>query len=215
MHGWGKERNVHRREIFFAKSLLIQSSNLKYQLKNKYPHLTKNFTKRYHSVLTHIPHIYIWHEFDNCLCNFLQCKVSCCPHMYFRWRHYLLPDKSENDPDSDWFTYCIDIDRWYCFLVFNIWVNDALEMTINLYHPTLELFCFSFTQPFTHSTFVYPTLFSSAPPPPPINNDRSLTLFQLFLTPHQELHPRSPCLVNLAVFLLSTTVLSLVDGPRK
>ena len=44
-------------------------------------------------------------------------------------------------------------------------------MTINFYYPTLELFCFSFTQPFTHSqNFVYPTLFFSVP----INNDRSL-----------------------------------------
>jgi hypothetical protein len=67
------------------------------------------------------------------------------------------------------FTYMYDC--WHCFLFFNIWVNNALEMTINFYYPTLELFCFSFTQPFTHSqNFVYPTLFFSVP----INNDRSL-----------------------------------------
>jgi hypothetical protein len=41
-------------------------------------------------------------------------------------------------------------------------VSHALEMTINLYYPTLE-FGFSFTQP-----FVYPTLFSSVPAPPKI-----------------------------------------------
>ena len=31
----------------------------------------------------------------------LQCKISCCLHMYFLWRHHLPPDKSENDDDSD------------------------------------------------------------------------------------------------------------------
>jgi hypothetical protein len=40
-------------------------------------------------------------------------------------------------------------DCWHCFLIFNIWVSHALE--IGFYYPTLELFCFSFTQPFTHS----------------------------------------------------------------
>jgi hypothetical protein len=60
-------------------------------------------------------------------------------------------DKSENDQDSDsdWFTYCIEI--W--ILTFNIWVSHALEMTIHFYNPTLELFCFSFTQPSSHSKF--------------------------------------------------------------
>jgi hypothetical protein len=78
------------------------------------------------------------------LCNFLQSKVSCCLHMYFLWRHHLPPDKSENDQDSDsdWFTYCIDIWLLTLLLVFNIWVSHALEMTIHFYHPTLELLCF-------------------------------------------------------------------------
>jgi hypothetical protein len=78
----------------------------------------------------------------------------------------------------------------------HFWVSHALEMAINFYYPTLELFCFSFTQPFTHyerhkfislgylvlpslnkaftylltQNFVYPTLFSSVPPPA-INNE--------------------------------------------
>jgi hypothetical protein len=34
------------------------------------------------------------HEFDNCLCNFVQSKVSCCLHMYFLWSHHLPPDKN-------------------------------------------------------------------------------------------------------------------------
>ena len=41
----------------------------------------------------------------------------------------------------------------------------ALEMTINFYYPTLELFCFSFTQPFTYSKFSLPNpfLFGATP----------------------------------------------------
>jgi hypothetical protein len=54
-------------------------------------------------------------------------------------------------------------------------VSHALEMTINFYYPTLELFSFSFTQ-----NFVYPTLFSSVPLPA-INNDRSLNHSKLQL----------------------------------
>jgi hypothetical protein len=34
-----------------------------------------------------------------------------------------------------------------------------LETTIHFYYPTLELFCFSFTQPFTHSKFCLPNPF--------------------------------------------------------
>jgi hypothetical protein len=99
-------------------------------------------------------------------------KVSCCLHMHFLWWHHLPPGKSENgqDSDSDWFTYCIDIyDCWHCFLVFNIWVSHypgllAFEMTIHIL-PTLELFCFLFTQPFTHSKFCLPNpfLFDATP----------------------------------------------------
>jgi hypothetical protein len=59
-------------------------------------------------------------------------------------------------------------DCWHCFLIFNIRVIHALEMTVNFYYPTLELFCFSFTQPFTHSKFCLtnPFPFSATPPPP-------------------------------------------------
>jgi hypothetical protein len=70
-----------------------------------------------------------------------------------------------------------------CFLVFNISVSRALEMTLNFYYPTLELFCLSFTHSYDlpnlllTQNFVYPTLFSSAPPPA-INNDRSFSPVQ-------------------------------------
>jgi hypothetical protein len=44
-------------------------------------------------------------------------------------------------------------------------MSDALEMATNFYYPTLELFCFSFTQPFTHSKFCLPNpfLFGATP----------------------------------------------------
>ena len=138
--------------------------NLKYQLKSKYPPLAK-LCKRLAFMCYTCPLPLLWHEFDNHLRNFLHCEVSCCLHMYFLWRHHLHPDKSEND--QDWFRYCMDI--WLLTLLFdipNIWVSHALEMTINFYYATLELFCFSFTQPITQN-FVYPTLFSSIPLTPP------------------------------------------------
>jgi hypothetical protein len=31
----------------------------------------------------------LWHVFDNCLCNFLQSKLSSCLHMYFLWAWWL------------------------------------------------------------------------------------------------------------------------------
>ena len=88
-------------------------------------------------------------------------------------------------------------DCWHCFSVkFNdISVNHVLEMTINFYYPTLELFCFAlcFSLVFCFflffilflffifspnliltQNFVYPTFFSSVLPPA-INNDRSLS----------------------------------------
>jgi hypothetical protein len=57
----------HRREMFFvAKILLTQPlkrskiwlPNLKYQLKNKYPPLAKNFTKGWHSVVTYVLYLF-------------------------------------------------------------------------------------------------------------------------------------------------------------
>jgi hypothetical protein len=83
-------------------------------LKNKYPPLALH--KRYKMILFSChtcPLPLLWHEFDNCLCNFLQSKVSCCLHMYFLWRHHLPPDKSANDQDSDsdWFTILCNISN--------------------------------------------------------------------------------------------------------
>ena len=54
------------------------------------------------------------------------------------------------------------------FTSLQISVSHALEITIHFYYPTLELFCFSFTQPFTYSKFSLPNPFLfGAPPPPP------------------------------------------------
>jgi hypothetical protein len=95
------------------------------------------------------------HEFDNFSSSFLQSKCSCSLHMYFLWRHRSPPDKSGNDPQDNGSLTLIDshivltYDCWQCFLVFNISGSRALEMQINFYYPTLELLCFSFTQPFT------------------------------------------------------------------
>jgi hypothetical protein len=104
--------------------------NLKYQ----FPRLATPGQKRYKRIpfsCHTCPLPLLWHEFDNCLCNFLQSKVSCCLHMYFLWRHHLPPDKSENDQDIVTLTdlhIVLTYGCWHCFLVFNIWVSHALEI---------------------------------------------------------------------------------------
>jgi hypothetical protein len=103
--------------FFLVKRVLIQPlksqnlTNLKCQLKKYIPTPGQKLYKRILFSCHTCPLPLLSHEFDNCLCNFLQSKVSCCLHMYFLWRHHLPPDKSENDrdSDSDRFTYCIDI----------------------------------------------------------------------------------------------------------
>jgi hypothetical protein len=147
--------------FFLAKNLL---PNFKYQLINNYPPLAKNRLQKDTESLLPL----LWHEFDNGLWTFLQSKVSCCLHMYFLWKHHLFC-QNDQDSDSDWFIYCIDkCHCWHCFSVNNILtVSHVFEMTINFYYPTLELFCFSFTQPFTYLKFCLPNLFSLRCHPPP------------------------------------------------
>jgi hypothetical protein len=168
---WDSTKNL-------VKRLLIQPlkgqkfilSNLKYQLKNKYPPVTKNFTKGYHSGVTHI----LYHFCDMSLTT--ACAIFCslkfhvvCTCTFFGDTICLLTNRKMIK-----IVTLIDLnivltyDCWvltYCFLVFNIWVSHAFEMTINFYYPTLELFCFSFTHPFTHSKFCLrnPFLFSATP----------------------------------------------------
>ena len=129
------------------------------------------------------------------LFKFLQFKVSCCLHMYFLWRHHLPPDKSENDQDSDsdwWFTYCIDI--WLLTLLFGFqYVSASCFGNDNTFLIVpIELFSFSFTQPFIHSKFgLHLTLFSSVPPshpttpPPPQYGCRwpQSVVFSVFIRP--------------------------------
>jgi hypothetical protein len=113
--------------------------------------------------------------------------VSCCLHMYFLWRHHLPPDKSESDEDSDsdWFTYCIDI--WLLTLLFclqylseSCFGNDNKFSLPNPWvvlffiYPTFYSLKILFTQPF--SLPGYPPPPPPPPPPPAINNDRSLML---------------------------------------
>jgi hypothetical protein len=123
--------------------------------------LTKNFTKGYRSVVTHV----LYHFCDMSLIT--ACAIFCslkfhvvCTCTFFRDIICLLTNRKMIK-----IVTLIDLhivltyDCWHCFLVFNIWVSHALEMRINFYHPTLELFCFSFTQPFTHSKFCLPNPF--------------------------------------------------------
>jgi hypothetical protein len=75
--------------------------NLKYQLKNKYPPLAKNFTKGYHSIVTHV----LYHFCDMSL--IIACAIFCslkfhvvCTCTFFRDTICLLTNP-ENDQDSD------------------------------------------------------------------------------------------------------------------
>jgi hypothetical protein len=114
------------------------------------------------------------------LCNLLQSKVSCCLHMYMytffgdticlRTNQKMIKVVTLIDSHV-----VLTYDCWHCFLVFNIWMSHALEMTINFY-------CFGNDNKFVFhlpnhliftQNFVYPTLFPSVPPPA-INNDRSV-----------------------------------------
>jgi hypothetical protein len=162
--------------MFFVAKIWLP--NLKYQLKNKYSPLAKNFTNGYHSIVTHV----LYHFCDMSLIT--ACEIFCslkfhvvCTCTFFGDTICLLTKREmikivtliDSHIVLTYMTAC-----WHCFLVSNISVSHALEMTINFYYPTLELFSFSFTQPFAHSKFcLYLALFSSVPPPA-INNDRSL-----------------------------------------
>jgi hypothetical protein len=166
-------------------------SNLKYQLKNKYPPLAKNIAKGYHSVVTHV----LYHFCDMSLMT--ACVIFCKLTSFTLSAHVLsweTPFASWQIRKwprwlwvSDWWFIHIILtyNCWHCFLVFNIWVSYALEMTMHFYYPTLELFCFSFTQPFADSKFCLPNPFlfgANQPPPlppPAINNERPLAGFQL------------------------------------
>ena len=127
--------------------------NLKYQLKNKYPSLAKNFTKGYHSVVTHV----LSHFCDISLIT--ACAIFCSLNFHvvctctFFGDGICLPTnrkmiKIENDQDLH---IVLTYDCWHSFLVLNIWVSRVLEITTNFYYPTLE--------PFTHSKFCLPNPF--------------------------------------------------------
>ena len=85
--GGGPKENVFLGKNFAdptikkSKTFLL---NFKYNFKNKYPPLTKNFTKGYHSVVTHV----IYHFCDMSLTTacviFLQSEVS-----YMLSEHFL------------------------------------------------------------------------------------------------------------------------------
>jgi hypothetical protein len=168
------KRNVFRGKNFAdptIKKSRIWLPNLKYELKNKYPPLAKYFTKGYRSVVT-----YVLYDFcDMSLITY--CEIFCslkfnivCTCTFFgRYHAFVSPQIGKWSRLWLWLIHKLYWHRtgycWHCFLVSNISVSHALEMTINFYYPTLELFCFSFTQPFTYSKFCLPNpfLFGATP----------------------------------------------------
>jgi hypothetical protein len=167
----------HRREMFFlVKRVLIQPlksqnlTNLKCQFKkNIYPPLAKTFTKGYYSVVTHVLYHFCHTSLITACAIFYSLKFHVvCTCTFFGDTICLLTNQKMIEIvtliDSH---IVLTYDCWNCFLVFNIWASHALEMTIIFHYPTLELFCFSFTQPFTHSKFCLPNpfLFGATSPP--------------------------------------------------
>jgi hypothetical protein len=172
--------------FFVAKILLTQPlksqkfelPNLKYQLKNKYPPLAKNFTKRYHSVVTHV----LYHFCDMILIT--ACEIFCSLKFHVVCTCTFFGD-----------TICLTTNRKMIKIVtLNLWLIHILywHMTVDIafQSPIFEwvmlwkwqyifitqpLSCFVFHLPnlLLTQNFVYPTLFSSVLPPA-INNDRSL-----------------------------------------
>jgi hypothetical protein len=136
-------------------------ANLKYQLKNKYPPLAKNVTKGYHFRCHTCPLPLLWHEFDNCLCNFLQSKVlglsnrnvlSFPEHGSFNyWRlksnvnsHMSIQYVKQSESLSYHFPICQDTNS----VSKESTCADNIEF---LYFPFTQLFTHSilFTQPFS------------------------------------------------------------------
>jgi hypothetical protein len=160
IYGWGgggrgavaPKRNVFRGKNFAnptIKKSKIWLPNLKYQLKNEYPPLAKNFTKGYHSVVTHV----LYHFCDMSLIT--ACAIFCslkfhivCTCTFFGDTICLLTNwkmiKIVTLIDSH---IVLTYDSWHCFLVVsNISVSHALEMTIIFYYskcclPNPFLFC--------------------------------------------------------------------------
>jgi hypothetical protein len=155
IHTQFRQLLIRERSLFMVPKILL-TQPLKNQ-KFDYPissHPWPKLQKDVRQVVTHV----LYHFCDTSLImfglwnllTFLQSKVSCCLRIYFLWRHHLVPTNRKmieiaTLTDSH---IVLTYDCWHCFLVFNIWMSHALEMTINFYYPTFELFRFSFTQPF-------------------------------------------------------------------
>ena len=170
--------------FFVAKILLTQQlksqniwlPNLKYQLKNKYPPLAKNFTKEYQSVVTYV----LYHFCDMSLITVCEIFCSLKFHTVCTWTFFgvtiWLPTNRKTIKivtlitvyrnaliDSHiLFTY----DYLHCFSVSNIWASHALEMTIFLYYQPMGCFFFHLPNLLLTQNFVY-RLFSFRCHPPP------------------------------------------------
>jgi hypothetical protein len=136
--------------LFLVKCLLIQPlksqklflPNLKYQWKNKYPPLAKNYTKGYHSVLTHV----LYHSYDTSLIT--ACAIFCSLKFHVVRTCSVFGDSIcvlTNDQDSDWFTYCIDI--WLMTLLKSLLPNPWVVLFF--IYPTFYSLKILFSQPFS------------------------------------------------------------------
>ena len=141
-----------RKEMFFVANILLtkplKSSNINSKINT-------------HSVVTHV----LYHFCDTSLTT--ACDIFCslkfhvvCTCTFFGARDNIcLPTNRKMIKIASGSHIVLTYDSWHCFSVSSISVSHALEMAINFHYPTLELFCFSFTQPFTYSKFCLPNPF--------------------------------------------------------
>jgi hypothetical protein len=116
---WAVLSNLIFAELY--KQSVYTTSKEKDRLRNKYPPLAKNFTKGYHSVVTHV----LYHFCDMSLIT--TCVIFCslkfyavCTCTFFGDTICLLTNRKmiKIVRYSDWFTYCIDI--WLLTLRFSL-----------------------------------------------------------------------------------------------
>ena len=147
-----------KKNVFLGKNFvdptIKRSKNPQMSIKNTHP---CGKTKRIPFSCHTCPLLLLSREFNNCLCNFLQSKVSCCLHMYFFGNTICLLANRKIIKIVTLIDLHIVLtnDCWHCFLVFNIWVSHALVFI----YPTFYSLKILFTQPFS---------LQCHPPPPSI-----------------------------------------------
>jgi hypothetical protein len=168
--GGGTEEKCFSLENFADptnKKSKIWLPNLKYQLKNKYPPLAKNFTKGNHSVVTHV----LYHFCDMSLIT--DCEIFCslkfhvvCTCTFFG-DNICLPTNRKMVKivtliDSH---IVLTYDCWHCFLSLQYFSESCFGNDNKFLLPNPWVVLFFIYPPFPYSKFCLPNpfLFGTTP----------------------------------------------------